>query len=377
MLALLSLGLAVARVGRRALPPLLPTIIADLSITPFQAGVALSISSGAFALLQFPSGRLSDQLNRKTVLLTSFLILILGYLLLSISMTYILLLVGAAVIGIGEGLYGGADRGLLSDLFVEKRGIAFGIHTTFSDIGGIVAAGLAAAALAIGIWRLTFLPAVAGLVILSFLLYWIGQEPMFIERPALELRDTVNRLFGRSRFRLLLVAYSLFSLTSQGFIGFLPTLLQTDHGFSPELASLAFAGMFATGIVARPVAGRLSDFRHRLVIAGAGLLIGALGIFVLISAKSTTVAAIGIVIFAAGQKAFPPSMQAFLMDAFPNSSMAGDLGATRTVYIAIGSLGPAYVGYVGSRLSYTVAFTGFIAAFLIGGLIILGLMITE
>jgi predicted MFS family arabinose efflux permease len=377
MLALLSVGLAIARVGRRALPPLLPTIIVDLAITPFQAGIALSLGSATFALLQFPSGRLSDQLSRKTVLLSSFAILIIGYMILSISITYVILLVGAAVIGIGEGLYGAADRGLLSDLFVEKRGVAFGIHTTFSDIGGIVAAGLAAAALAIGMWRMAFLPAVVALILLSFLLYWTGQEPVYVERPALKIRETVGRLFGRRRFQLLLVAYSLFALTSQGFIGFLPTLLQADKGFSPGLASLAFAGMFAVGIVARPIAGRLSDSRHRLVVAGGGLLIGAVGIFVLISAGSPLLAAIGIGTFAAGQKAFPPSMQAFLMDAFPDSSMAGDLGATRTVYIAIGSLGPAYVGYVGSRLSYTVAFTGFVGAFLVGGLIILSLMITE
>jgi MFS family permease len=168
----------------------------------------------------------------------------------------------------------------------------------------------------------------------------------------------------------------MFALTAQGFVGFLPTLLQADHGFSPGLASLAFAGMFAVGIIARPVAGLLSDSRHRLVVAGGGLLIGAVGIFVLISAGSPFLAVVGIVIFAAGQKAFPPSMQAYLMDAFPDSSMAGDLGATRTVYIAFGSLGPAYVGYVGTHMSYTVAFTGFVAALLIGGVITLALMIT-
>lgn len=377
MLALLSVGLAIARLGRRALPPLLPTIIADLSITPLQAGVALSLASATFALLQFPSGRLSDKLNRKTVLLASLSILIVGSLLLSISTTYILLLIGAAVIGIGEGLYGAADRGLLSDLFVEKRGIAFGIHTTFSDIGGIVAAGLATVALAFGVWQTAFLPAVVGLAVLTFLLYCSGREPVSIERVSLETRETVGRLFGQRRFRLLLVAYSLFAITSQGFIGFLPTLLQADQGFSPGLASLAFASMFATGVVARPIAGRLSDFRHRLPIAGLGLLIGAFGIFVLLTAVSPIMAGVGIVIFAAGQKAFPPTMQAFLMDAFPDASMAGDLGATRTVYIGIGSLGPAYVGYVGSRLSYTVAFIGFIAAFLLAGLIIIGLIITE
>lgn len=377
MLVLLSGGLMCARLGRRALPPLLPTVITDLSISPFRAGIALSAGAVFFALLQFPSGRLSDKLNRKSVLLASMSILVVGTLFLSASTTYVLLLVGVAILGIGEGLYGAADRGLLSDLFVERRGVAFGIHTTFSDVSGILAAGVAAGALAVGIWQTAFLPAVAGLVVLIVLLYWTGREKVVIEPVSLETRDTIGRLFGRRRYQLVLLAYSLFAITTQGFIGFLPALLQADRGFSPGLASLAFAGMFATGILVRPISGRLSDFGNRLIVAGTGLLVGAIGIIVLLSAVSVWMVGIGIVVFAVGQKAFSPAMQAYLMDAFPDASMAGDFGATRTVYLGVGSIGPAYVGYVGSQWSYTVAFTGFVAAFICGGVVTIGLMVTE
>jgi hypothetical protein len=82
MLALLSVGLAVGRLDRRILPPLLPTIIADLSITRFRAGVALSLAAKGFAVSEFPSGRLSDQLTRKTVLFASLAILTVGSVLL-------------------------------------------------------------------------------------------------------------------------------------------------------------------------------------------------------------------------------------------------------------------------------------------------------
>jgi MFS family permease len=377
MLGLLSVGLAVGRVGRRVLPPLLPTIIVALSISSFEAGIALSIASIAFALLQFPSGRLSDQLTRKTVLLASLSLLLVGSVLLSLTTTYLLLLVGAAVAGSGEGLYGAADRGLLSDLFVEKRGVAFGLHTVFSDVGGILAAGLAAGALALGVWQTAFLPAVIGLAAVAFLVYRWGDEPVRVEPVTFGARETVGRLFGRSRFRRLLVAYSLFAITTQGVIGFLPALLQAEHGFSSVLASVAFAGMFATGLVARPAAGRLSDGRNRMIVAGAGLLLGAVGLLALVMATSPLLAVVGVVVFAAGQKAFPPAMQAHLMDSFPDESMAGDLGATRTVYIGIGSVGPAYVGFVAGRLNYTVAFAGFVAAFLVGGLVVLALALTD
>ena len=82
MLGALSVGLAVVKIGRRTLPPLLPTVITVLSITPFQAGLTPSIAAACVALLQFPSGRISDQLPRKTVLIGSLLVMTIGSLIL-------------------------------------------------------------------------------------------------------------------------------------------------------------------------------------------------------------------------------------------------------------------------------------------------------
>lgn len=376
MLGVLSSGLTTAKMSRFVLPPLLPAIIVDLSITPFQAGIALSLAPLGMALFLFPSGRLSDQLTRKTVLLAGLSAIIAGSLLLSVTISYPLLLVGAAIVGIGEGTYGAADRGLLSDLFVEKRGAAFGIHLTFFDLAGVLAAGLAVAALGYGVWQNAFLPIAASAVVVAILLYRWSTDPIVLDRPPLRIGETFRRLFFQSRFRWMLVAYSLVAFTSHGVIGFLPSLLQVDHGYSATLASTAFAIMFATGIVTRPLAGRLSDFRNRLVVAGTSLIVGAIGIVGLVTLSAPLFIFASIFVFAAGQKAFPPTMQAYLMDAFPTESMAGDLGATRTFYIGVGSLGPTYVGFVASHLSYTAAFAGFVLTLLIAGAIALGLLVT-
>lgn len=378
MLGLLSLGLGTAKLSRFVLPPLLPDIILDLSITPFEAGIALSLGTLGMALLLFPGGRLSDQLSRKTVLLAGLGALFLGAILLATTTTYLMLLVGAAVVGLGEGLFGSADRGLLSDLFVRARGAAFGIHLTFFDLAGIAAAGLAVAALALGPWQAAFVPVALVAAVVVVLVHRWGREAIVIQRPgSLRVRETVRRLFLRRRFRWLLFAYCLVAFTSHGFIGFLPSLLQADHGFSTGLAGTAFAAMFATGLLTRPIAGRLSDWGHRLVVAGTALLVGAAGIAAIVTVDSPALVFAGIVVFAAGQKAFPPTMQAHLMDVFPDDTMAGDLGATRTVYVGVGSLGPAYVGYVASRASYTAAFTGFVVLLVVAGLIALALLYGE
>jgi MFS family permease len=273
-------------------------------------------------------------------------------------------------------VYGCADRGLLSDLFEWKHGMAFGIHSTFSDIGGVVGVGLAAIVLAYGIWRAAFVPAALGGCVVAVLLYRWGREPIVVERVSLAVVGTSGRLFGQRRFQLLILAYSLFAFTVQGVYAFLSTLLRTNRGASTQLASIAFASLFAVGIGCRPIAGWLLDRLGRIMIARVGVLLGAVGITTLLLGPATLSVALGIAGFALSKAVFPPVMQAHLMDVFPNASMAGDLGVSRTVYIGIGSLGPAYVGFVAGPFGYPAAFAGFVVALLASGSILLGLDLT-
>jgi len=59
------------------------------------------------------------------------------------------------------------------------------------------------------------------------------------------------------------------------------------------------------------------------------------------------------------------------MDLFPDDSLGGDFGASKTVYTGIGSLGPTYVGVAAAHFSYTAAFAGLtVMLFLAIGLVV-------
>jgi predicted MFS family arabinose efflux permease len=75
MLAVTALAWAALQLARFAVPPLLPEIRADLSLSLAQAGVALTVLQGVYALVQYPSGRLSDSWSRATLLLPSLVVL--------------------------------------------------------------------------------------------------------------------------------------------------------------------------------------------------------------------------------------------------------------------------------------------------------------
>ena len=110
------------------------------------------------------------------------------------------------------------------------------------------------------------------------------------------------------------------------------------------------------GLVIRPLAGRGSDHLPRPVIALGGVGIAAAGISLLVLGQGVWVSALAIVLFGIGQKGFPPVMQAYLMDGFDPATMGGDLGFTRSVYLAGGALGPLIVGSVAGVAGFQVAF---------------------
>lgn len=370
ILLLLTIGYAAMQTGRMALSPLLPTIIEQFSISAFKAGLVLSVLLWCNALMQFPSGRLSDRLSRKTIVAVAFGAAIAGFVLLSVATTYVLLLSGAAIIGVATGLYPAAALAWLSDLFEDRRGQAFGVNTAAIDTGSALSAGVATAVLYIGAWRAAFLPiaVVMGVVIL-YLHRW-GREPYVVERFSLEVGRTARSLFRTRQMRWTLVCYSLYMFTWQGVAGFLPTYLQVEKGFSPVVASSGFAALFVVGMAVKPVVGALGDREAHAPVAAGVLVVGSVGLVGMLVSTSTVGTLAGVVVFAVGLMGFSPPMLVVLTAQFPDDTLGADLGAARAVYIGVGSLGPVLVGYVASTATYTAAFTVLLGC-LVGSLFVL------
>ncbi|MFB6298712.1 MAG: MFS transporter [Halobacteriales archaeon] len=366
MLGMIALGTVLSTAGRIALPALLPTIIEAFAITPIEAGLAVTTVIGAIAVTQFPGGRLADELTRKTAIGAAYVAFLLGFLLLTASPTFPLLLVGAAIIGIGQGLYLPASFAELSALFVARRGRALGVNGASFSLGSAIGPGLAVAALAVGSWRLAFLPiAILFAGVLGLLHYW-NRQPYRVGLIDLEVRATLARLTGSRPIRRSLVAFGLVGFVWQGGINFVPTLLQLEQGFSPVLASATFSALFIAGAVVNPIAGSVGDRIGYPIVGAGGLLVAVGGIIVLIGVPGRPAAALGVMLFGIGNSSFWPAMDAFVLGKLPDGSVGGDFGALNTANLVVGSLGPTYVGFVAERASYRIAFAGFTLPFLVG-----------
>jgi MFS family permease len=368
---ILAIGWMTILLGRNIISPLLPAIIDDLGILPSQAGIALTAMFGCYALAHYPGGRLSDQLSRRTVIVGGLGLTILGLILLIRSTDFGGFLFGVLLIGAGSGIYLVPMRALLSDLFTERRGQAFGVSNAAGMVGNILAAGAAVAAISILTWRAGFFPPFLTLLVVVIAFHHSSREPYSFSRVSLDIRTTISRVFGDRYVRHLVVAHSLITFTWVGFLSFLPTYLQLEKGFSPVMASTGFALFFIIGAGVMPIVGYLSDRFDPLVVVISVLPLALLGLCGVLVSASPLMAMGGIALFAAGLTTYPPVMQSHLMDTFPNANMGGDFGAYKTMYSGTGSLGPAYVGFVAEKTTYGDAFAGFILC-LIGSLVLVG-----
>jgi MFS family permease len=358
----LSLGWFVALLGRSLLSPLLPTIIESLSISPFQAGLVLSVMMALHSVVQYPAGTFSDELTCTTVLVGSLGVLVVGFAVLAIATNYWLFLLGGTFAGLGTGLYYTPQRSMLSNLFVERRGRAFGVNFAAGSLGSALSAGVAVVVLAVSVWQQSFLPlAVLTLFILLLLHRW-SRETYVLKRVRPDVGETLVRIRGSTQLMGLIVTYALFSFTWQGVVGFLPTYLQSVNDLSPTLANAGFALLFVVAMIVMPLAGRLSDSVSRPLVAIGALTCAVIGLGILVTVSVLPLIFIAIAVFAVGVRAYPPVMQAHIMDIVPEDTAGGDFGAIKTIYTLIGSAGPMYVGFVSGIASYTVAFIGLLVA---------------
>lgn len=368
---MLATGWFATRLGRNILPPVLPTVTEELSIQPAWAGFTLTLMWGIYAMLQYPAGRFSDQWSRTTVLSVSLLTMLAGYVLFSVIGSFFGLLIAVSLVGVGGGLYFVPTRAFLSDLFVRRRGQALGLQQASGAVGSAAAGGVVVLALSYANWQVSFLPVIvimAGSLLL--LVYW-SKEEFVVSRVRLDARETAGRVFRDSQIRWIVLAYSGYVFTWQAVVGFLPTFLQSEKGFSEIEASIGFSALFVVAIVAGPISGQLGDkLEHGRVATGA-LVLSVVGLTSMVIAPALPGIGFGILTFAIGTRSFPPVMQAYLLTLFPDESMGGDFGALKTIYTGIGSLGPAYVGLLAGELNYSIAFASLVACLVASGAIIL------
>ena len=129
--------------------------------------------------------------------------------------------------------------------------------------------------------------------------------------------------------------------------------------------------VFAFGLAVKPVAGTLSDRFPRRRVAAGGMVLAAAALGALVVAGSSLAVGAAIVAFAFGYRTQFPVIDAILLDAAPSADAGADLGAARTMFLGIGSLGPAFVGVVADRFDFAVGFAALVGILVVAAVLLL------
>src|SRR6202140_4238576 len=156
---------------------LLPLIGNELGLSFSQIGSILTRQFAAGALSNVPGGMVVDAIGRKGLLMAVALSWIgLPYLVMGFSHHYWMLLVCAALVGIGNNLWHPTAIPLLAQKFARRRGLVVSIHAMGGNLGDAIAPLVVGAMLTVFSWRdVVVMNVVPGLVASVLLLLSLGR----------------------------------------------------------------------------------------------------------------------------------------------------------------------------------------------------------
>jgi len=276
VLAMLAAGLATFN-ALYATQALLPTLVEDLGITPTEAALTVSATTGLLAVCIVPMSILSERFGRGRLLIISALTATALGLLLPLAPDAPTLIALRALQGIAiAGVPAVAMTWLSEELDPADLGRAMGIYVAGTTVGGLTGRLIPAGLLEIVDWR-------AALVVSS--LVALGMAVLMTVLLPRQRRFTPKRIGLRTELAAMLehlrnprlVGLFVIAFVGMGvfvslynFFGF----RMIDHfGLSPALVGLVFL-MYLSGTWSSARAGALTDKygRGRVLIAGAALM---------------------------------------------------------------------------------------------------------
>jgi FSR family fosmidomycin resistance protein-like MFS transporter len=122
------------------LAPLFPLLYIQLGVSFVQLGVALTMFGVTTAILQPPVGFLVDRFGGGNILIAAVIVQSVTIAAIGLDGTYTGLLIGMAVLGIGNAVYHPADYAILSNVVAGKViGRVFSYHTFAGFVGSALA----------------------------------------------------------------------------------------------------------------------------------------------------------------------------------------------------------------------------------------------
>ena len=357
--------------GRIVFAPLLDPFMRAFGVGEATVGLVATLAWLGSALSRLPTGYLLTRIRRQTAVLATGLVLAVASIGTSFSQTIWHVGIGAFVIGLASGMYFISAGPLISELYPDRVGRVIGIHGMAAQLAAVVAPLSIGAVLVLGDWRIVFAGLGVTAVLVSAVLYRSAERA---DMPAVGRGERHLRESVANQWPIILTGVAVVGATGfawNGFFNFFVRYLTTTKGIEFGVAQTLLTTLFAAGVPAFFLTGRIADR-----VPHVPLLLAILGSF-LLTLLAMTIAegllAVSLVSVLMGYviHSLFPAIDTYLLDSLPDADRSSAYSAYSATVMLIQA--PASV-VIGLLVQSQVAFDTIYRLF-VGGLLVILLVL--
>lgn len=330
--------------GRVVFAPLLEPLRDALTVSTATLGLLATLAWLGSALSRVPTGYLLTRVSRQRAVFGTGTLLTGAAVLTAVAPSVPVLLVGAFALGLASGAYFVAANPLISELFPEGVGQALGIHGMASQVAAAGAPLVVSAVLVVGDWRTAF-QAIAVVAALATVAFTLVARRM--EFPSAGTADNDFLGAAREQYRIVLAGVAILGFAGfvwNGLFNFYVTYLTATKSIGEPMARNLLTVVFAAGVPAFGVSGRLAD-RLPLVPYLLVVLIGFAGAVLLLTATTGLLALVAVSV-ALGYVVHSlfPAVDTLLLGSLPDRHRASAYAVYSGSMMAVQAMGSVVVG---------------------------------
>ncbi len=378
VIGLVGVAHASSHFSHLLLPLMFPVFISTFGLSYSQLGFLMTVFFAVSGIGQASAGFLVDRLGARPVLFSALLLMAAGCLAVASASSYAGLMLGAALLGLGNCSFHPADFTILNQKVSAPRlGYAFSAHGLTGNLGWALAPVFMVGLTSVFDWRVAYVCAALLFVSILALLIWKRE---LLHADVLGHKQAADEGNSLAFLKIPVVwwCFSFFLLSTMTLAvvqSFSVSILQAMHQVSFEAATItltaymlsAAAGMFLGGFVAarwplhsdKVVATCMTVAAFFMALCGSGLLGGTLTMVIL--------AATGLAIGVGG-----PSRDMMIKKATPKGSTGRVYGMVYSGLDVGFSISPLVFGVFMDQGWYGATFVGAAGVLLLSVLVALG-----
>lgn len=339
-------------------PVMIPQIRSTFGLNNTIAGFLYTVIVVMIAIVQFPSGIVSDRVGERAILLMSVVSATVGVVMLAGAPIFLVFLGGCVLFGLGSGLFQPPTISAISKVFTDRAGTAHGVIFASGSIGTTIlpiVAGFTAVSLG---WRFSFAFVVPVFVLIAagIWAYVPDVKSETSDAPSFTSKARMG-MNGVLRLDILLVAAAmvLVVIAFHAVTAFLPTYLIETKALSQRVATTVFGLFFAGSFVFQIVAGIFADRWSKRYILLAITALGSVSIIGLTRVDSLVMVVLFSVVLSS-IAAYISVANTYFVSTLPDDIQGSGVGLLRSVIIGIGGTSPLFVGYLADLGQFNRAF---------------------